>query len=425
MTNVIFLVFRAFFITMMTIGMMASLTDFRFGHRKLLCILAVYSVWIVVSSTALLGLGGELLLLRFFYLTISLPAIVLTYWAANDTPTQAVFNYTTQIMISVLSASMIRWLTDTLGLSVFVNVLLMCVFYGTVIYLEWRYLRQPFRMLIQIIPARWGVLTLIPCVFCIYLIFVSAWPASYLESFPQRVYVYTAVIPLIFVYIAVFKSLVAQYNIQMERQSTVLLTVQISALKDKLQKVREVEEGIRIQRHDLRHQLQTVAELVSRGDKDAALDFLDTAQRHLDEQKEVRWCRPPILDAVFSAYFNQAQNQGIRIKTKISLPDTLTVDEGALAIVVANALENAIHANLSLPQDQRMIRCNMVGTPSIMLEISNPCNGEITFDTQGLPISHQEGHGLGVQSICAFCRKNKAVCQFELTNGWFQLRLIL
>ena len=338
MTNVIFLVFRAFFITMMTIGMMASLTDFRFGHRKLLCILAVYSVWIVVSSTALLGLGGELLLLRFFYLTISLPAIVLTYWAANDTPTQAVFNYTTQIMISVLSASMIRWLTDALGLSVFVNVLLMCVFYGTVIYLEWRYLRQPFRMLIQIIPARWGVLTLIPCVFCIYLIFVSAWPASYLESFPQRVYVYTAVIPLIFVYIAVFKSLVAQYNIQMERQSTVLLTVQISALKDKLQKVREVEEGIRIQRHDLRHQLQTVAELVSRGDKDAALDFLDTAQRHLDEQKEVRWCRPPILDAVFSAYFNQAQNQGIRIKTKISLPDTLTVDEGALAIVVANGV---------------------------------------------------------------------------------------
>lgn len=115
---------------------MASLTDFRFGHKKLLCILAVYSVWIVVSNTVLLRLGGELLLLRLFYLTISLPAILLTYWAANDTPTQAVFNYTTQIMISSLSASMIRWLTDALGLSAFVNILLMCVFYCTVIYLE-------------------------------------------------------------------------------------------------------------------------------------------------------------------------------------------------------------------------------------------------------------------------------------------------
>ena len=425
MTNVIFLVFRTFFITMMTVGMMASLTHFRFGRRKLLCILSVYSVWVVASSAVLLWFGGELLLLRLFYLTISVPAILLTYWAANDTPTQAVFNYTTQIMVSVLSASMIRWLTESLGLSSFVNILLMCAFYFTAIYLEWRFLRQPFRMLIQIIPARWGVLTLIPCVFCIYLIFVSAWPTSYLESFPQRVYVYTAVIPLVFVYIAVFKSLVAQYNIQMERQSAVLLTVQISALKDKLQKVKEVEEGIRIQRHDLRHQLQTVTELVARGDKDAALDFLNAAQKRLDEQKQIRWCRPPILDAVFSSYFEQAKSQGIRVTAKISLSDTLTVDEGALAIVVANALENAIHANLALPQEQRVIRCKMVGTPSIMLEISNPCNEGITFDAQGLPVAHREGHGLGVQSISAFCQKNGAVCQFKLADGWFQLRLVL
>ena len=165
--------------------------------------------------------------------------------------------------------------------------------------------------------------------------------------------------------------------------------------------------------------------MVSRGDKDAALDFLDAAQKRLDEHKEIRWCHPPVLDAVFSSYFDQAKNQRIRVTAKISLPDTLTVDEGALAIVVANALENAIHANLSLPQDQRVIRCKMVATPSIMLEISNPCNEDVTFDAQGLPVAHREGHGLGVQSISAFCQKSGAVCQFELTDGWFRLRLVL
>ncbi|MCC2259415.1 hypothetical protein LKD74_15820 [Intestinimonas sp. CLA-AA-H199] len=84
----------------------------------------------------LLSLGGELLLLRLFFLTISIPATILTYWAATDTPAQAVFNYMTQIMVSTLSASMIRWLTESLGLSLLVNMLLMCVFYFTVIYLE-------------------------------------------------------------------------------------------------------------------------------------------------------------------------------------------------------------------------------------------------------------------------------------------------
>ena len=132
-----------------------------------------------------------------------------------------------------------------------------------------------------------------------------------------------------------------------------------------------------------------------------------------------------MLDAVFSSYFDQAQNQGIRVEATISLPDVLSIDEGEMAVVLANALENAIHANLALPWDQREIRCKMVGTPSIMLEISNPCAGNIAFDSSGLPVAQKAGHGLGVQSISAFCRKNGAVCQFDLTDGWFRLRLVL
>ena len=425
MTNTMFLLFRTFFITMMTVGMMASLTDFRFGRRKLLCVLAAYGLWVCCSTLILLRLGGELLLLRLFYLTISLPAIILTYWAANDTPAQAVFNYATQIMVSALSASMIRWLTESFNLSGAMNLLLMCAFYFTVIFLEWRFLRQPFRMLIKVIPARWGVLTLIPCVYCGYLILLAAWPGSYLENEAQRLYVYSAIIPLVFVYIAVFKSLLNQYRIQMERQRAALLTVQISALKEKVQRVKEVEDSIRIQRHDLRHQLQAVTELVARGDREAALEFLDAARKRLDEQKALSWCRPPVLDAVFSTYFAQAKDQGIQVEAKVSLPDSLPVDEGELAIVLANALENAIHANLRLPQERRRLHCKMVGAPGIMLEISNPCTGSISFDHSGLPLSRKEGHGLGVQSISAFCRKNGAVCQFELTDGWFRFRLVL
>ena len=425
MTNTIFLVFRTFVITLMTVGMMAVLTDFRFGYKKLLPPLILYSIWSIASSLVLLHLGGELLLLRLFYFAISLPAILLTYWAANDTPTQAVFNYTTQIMISALSASIIRWITDSLGLSILVNILLTCAFYLAAIYLEWRFLRHPFRMLIQVLPTRWGVLTTIPCVFCGYLIFLSAWPGSYLENFSQRIYVYSAIIPLVFVYIAVFRSLLAQYHIQTERQSTALLAVQITALKEKVQNVKEVEQIVRIQRHDLRHQLQAAAELLAQGDRDAALDFLNAAQKRLDEQKVVRWCRPPVLDAVFSSYFDQAKKESILVKAAISLPETLPLDESELAIVVANALENAIHANQELDQGQREIRCKMVGSPSVMLEVSNPCTGEITFDREGLPVAQRNGHGLGVQSIRAFCRKNHAVCQFDHTDGWFRFRLVL
>ena len=78
MADVWFFVFRTYLITMMTLAMMVCLTEFRFRPRKLLGILAAYSVWVVASSAALLWLGGELLLLRLFFLTISIPGILLT-----------------------------------------------------------------------------------------------------------------------------------------------------------------------------------------------------------------------------------------------------------------------------------------------------------------------------------------------------------
>lgn len=425
MTNIYFLVFRTFFITMMTVGMMASLTEFRFGRRKLLEIMVVYGVWVILSSLILLRFGGELLLIRVFFFTISIPATVLTYWMANDTPSQAVFNYMTQILLSVIMVSAIRLLTEFFGLSGLVNILLMCIFYAVVIYLEYRFLRKPFRALINVIPTRWGVLNLIPCVFCLYLIFMASWPDNYIHNYQQRVYVYTAVLPLVIVYIALFKSLIGQYHIQMERHNDELLRVQIAALKEKIQKVNEVEESVRVQRHDLRHRMQIVTELVIRGDRESALKFLAIAQKRLDDQKVSHWCRLPVLDAVFSSYFDRAQNQGIQVEAKISLTDTLPVDEDELAIVLANALENAIHANLELPSAQRVIRCKMVGSPSIMMEISNPCTGDVSFNSDGLPVAQQEGHGLGTQSISAFCQKNGAVCQFALADGWFTFQLIL
>ena len=209
------------------------------------------------------------------------------------------------------------------------------------------------------------------------------------------------------------------------RHGAQLSALQLSALQSRMEAVKASEDAIRTERHDLRHRLHTVVELILRGDRDAALEFLEAAQKRLNEHTATRWCRPPVLDAVFSSYFDQARNQGIAVRAAVSLPDSLPVDEGELAIVLANALENAIHANLELPRERREIRCKMVGTPGVMLEISNPCEGERSFDSSGLPVAAREGHGLGVQSISAFCKKNGAVCRFNLTDGWFRFRLVL
>ena len=209
------------------------------------------------------------------------------------------------------------------------------------------------------------------------------------------------------------------------RHNAQLSALQLSALQGRMDAVKASEDTIRVERHDLRHRLQIAAELVAHGDKAEALSFLNAARNKLDDQKEMRWCRPPVLDAVFTSYFDQAQRQEIRLEVNLSLSGTLPVDEGELAIVLANVLENAICANMKLPGERREICCRMVSVPSLMLEISNPCEEKVIFDDKGVPVAQQPGHGLGMQSISTFCRKHAAVCQFEQAHGRFRMRLIL
>ena len=386
------------------------------------------------SVTAVLIVGSNLIGLLFLnfweiysragLFTVTLPYILVTLWCSQYRDFRAAFSIITGLFVGCIGTAN-EMLTELL-----LQHTKYCEYYSFAVrvisfFLMFFILRRfsvTYRQMLHQLNRSWGILCLIPFsvfITMLYAISNSANSVTIIVLFYGLLVACSGAYYLMYLFFdRVQKENSARYEAQ-------LSTLQVSALRNRMEAVRVAENAIRTERHDLRHRLQAVAELVSRGDKKSALEFLDAAQRRLDEQKEIRWCRPPVLDAVFSSYFNQAKNQGILVEANIALPDTLPVDEGALVIVLAYALENAIHANLKVPQGQRQIRCKMVATPSVILEISNPCAGDVSFDGDGLPITRQSGHGLGVQSISAFCRKNGAVCHFDLTDDWFRLRLVL
>lgn len=209
------------------------------------------------------------------------------------------------------------------------------------------------------------------------------------------------------------------------RYHTQLTELSLSTLQSRIDTIHTVEEAVRIERHDLRHRYRAIAELVAQGKTQEALAFIGSAQMQLEERKPVHWCRPPVLDTVFSSYFSQAQRKDIRVDAHIALTDQLPVEEAELAIVFSNALENAIHACMRLPEERRALRCKVISHPSLMFECSNPYAGEVRFDEDGLPVSSRPGHGIGSHSVAAFCRKHGASYQYTAENGQFTLRVIL
>lgn len=387
--------------------------------------------WIV---TAVMIVGSNLVGLLFFQfwkiyyrvaaMTVTFPYILVTLLCSRQRDFRAVFSIATGLFVGCTGTIAALLAEPFLGYDTYYTLVVRTIFFFLMAIVLRRFKTAYKKMLVQL-DRGWGVLSIIPVVTFLLMLHIvtTIVPADYPTAMMMAVGLLAVCSSAYYLMYLFFEHIQKETAANNERD---MLKLRLSALQSRTESVKAAEQAVRTERHDLRHRLQTVKELVDRGDRAAALDFLEAAQQRLETKKEIHWCRPPVLDAVFSSYFDQARRRGIHVDAKISLADTLPVDEGELAIVLANVLENAIHANMELSPEKREIGCKVMGSPSLMLEVVNPCAGTVLFDEQGLPVAKEQGHGMGVQSVAAFCAKYDAVYQFtQEEDGSFRLRLVL
>lgn len=415
--------FMLLYMTVLGMTMVLLFLDSRYARGR--TVLAVYSTaaFLGIVIWRLYRTVGMEALIRHYTLVVHLPALMLFLLLSRFRGWRLVFQFLSTVLFCMLiqhGAGLVYYLS---GGQLPALILAYGILSGGVIWFLLKFLRPLFFQTLMELHRGWWLMCLVMAgdyAIMIYLI------PGYVGVDRNSTILKPAISLLMVGFYSLLIFLLSSVRKEAEaRYSAGIAALQASALQSRIEEMKAAEEAIRIQRHDLRHALQTAVQLLDHGNKEEAVTFLDAAAERLDQKRENRWCRPPVLDAMFTSYFNQARREGIRVDARIALPENLGADEGELAMAVANALENAIHANLELPVRQREIRCKAVGNPGFLLELANPCGSKTAFDGRGLPVARQEGHGLGVQSIYGFCQKYGAICQFEEKDGWFYMRLIL
>lgn len=393
-------------------------------RRTYLTIFATAAVLLPIG-VALFAFLGQEYTMAVTLLTCSIPSLVLFYLLSEYRDGRFFFTFclsdTTCIWLMQVTNLLDRLCGGTyiaLFISRLVLFPLFCVFL-------WKKVRRPYLELQASLPGGWWTVTAISAGFYLLLL-NTAVPVDVPFANRQewvRILLLSILIPI--TYLAILGALRRQMLYYEARSRHDLLTSQISGLKGRMAATQAAEETIRIERHDLRHKLLTVEDMIERGEKEEALSYIHTLQGEVEYAKPEKWCADPLLDAVFSSYFAQARQQGVRVKAKLALPEELPVDSTELSTVFANALENAIRACSALPEDQRELVCTCISHPSLMFEIANPYRGTIRFDEAGRPVSQTPGHGIGTRSISAFCEKHNAYCVYEAKDGWFHLKIAL
>ena len=202
-----------------------------------------------------------------------------------------------------------------------------------------------------------------------------------------------------------------------------MLRLQVSNLTARMTELNNADNKFRMERHNFRHKLKTIASLVETQQYDELNALLEEYSESIRESQVKRYCHRPVIDAVLSTYLQQARNKKISITEGFAFPDPIPCDESELATVLANALENAIQACEKLPVEKRSLRIKVLNHPRFLIQIANSFDGQIEFDENEVPVNRAEEHGFGTRSIVAFCDKNKVFYRFKAEDNTFSLYL--
>lgn len=164
--------------------------------------------------------------------------------------------------------------------------------------------------------------------------------------------------------------------------------------------LRNYMEKTRTLRHDFRQHILVISELLKSG----CLSELENYISQFNDETITgysSYCANNAVDAVASYYDGIASSQNTKILWSLELPSKLPVKDSDYCAMLGNLLENSLKAVKNLPVEKRKVKINSSMLSDLMLGISidNPFEGEILFAKNGLPVSKQEGHGLGLISV--------------------------
>ncbi len=226
------------------------------------------------------------------------------------------------------------------------------------------------------------------------------------------------------VYLAIFLSLRKTLREAALREENLKIQSDRELTRQRLSLMDETVRQMSIVQHDSRHFNNTLLSLLRQGEADKAADLIRQQSEALP-QKPQSYCQNVSVNAAVSYFAELARQRGVSCELRLDIPEKLDIDELSLVMAVSNLMENAITAVSALPAEKCMLRFTAVNTGQLIIELSNPYDGEVALDGNGFPISCEEGRGRGTQSVADFVKECGGELVYDISDGIFKVRLMV
>ena len=198
-----------------------------------------------------------------------------------------------------------------------------------------------------------------------------------------------------------------------------LVEYQTEQSEKHLGEVRSIHKEMRGYKHDFHHHLQTLKGQLEAGEVDRALAYIEQLDNQLMNVDNLLKTGNVSLDAILSAKIAQAKVDSITVTVKANVPDSLTISDVELSIIIGNLLDNAIEACRSVDSN-RFIRIYISMKGKMLYFSMLNSSGEKKKKTGSLFATQKEGmHGLGLRRAEAILEEHGGWVKYNSEDGAF------
>ncbi len=306
-------------------------------------------------------------------------------------------------------------------------------------YQKKNYIMQKTELMFILTPSMTGLLL---CIFLRMIIVTveQGIPVLLYDRYPLLVVVIPAVLTLsllsILYGVKLFQDMVV---LNQEKQRRVIMEQQIKGLQNHVTEMERVYSGIRGMRHDIKNQMAVVMQLVEqiKNKEDISTEwnrYLLELNRSIDRLELQFRTGNVVADAILNMKFHEAKSkmENIRIEVdNLIFPKDLKIESYDLAVILCNALDNAIEACEKMSFDEERFLCasSFQNGKMFFLKFENSFSGKIKiekgaeFPTTGK--KDKELHGIGFYNMKLSVQKYYGALDWEIEGEVFQLTVMM
>ncbi len=198
-----------------------------------------------------------------------------------------------------------------------------------------------------------------------------------------------------------------------------LVEYQTEQSEKHLNEVRIIHREMRGYKHDFHHHLQTLKGQLEAGEVDRALAYIEQLDNQLMNVDTLLKTGNVSLDAIMSAKIAQAKTENIAVTVKANVPDTLTISDLELSIIIGNLLDNAIEA-CHTATGERFIRIFISMKGNMLYFSMLNTAGTKKKKTGSLFATHKDSaHGFGLRRAESILEEHGGWVKYNSEDGAF------